>query len=322
MIRAFIRRFLQEKQGYTLVVIAALFAAFAVSVSAYLDRNTAGQQITYQQQTREQLARIATAINQYYYYKKHYPCPARPDLLTTDIDFGNPVANCHTGSPAGIGILSNSSDELVIGMVPVRVLAQYGIDVNDIFDVWGSRIMYVMNRNLSPSGSGVAVIRAQVKDHTILSNLQSGDYLVVSFGRDRRGAYQKNQTATGLASGPPIACTSGDLRGENCDNDREFRVGSPNVAPNVAPGNYFDDVLIVGPQLSTTTTGDDDDGGGGSYCPTGQCYSNPSACPDSDCYLNGSMFISTGANCGRYRCNNGVWQYQGVYHTCIDHYCQ
>ena len=81
------------ESGFTMVVIAALFVAFAVIAAVAVERNTTVQQITRRDDTITQLNRIASAIIEYSVFNKSgttnlYPCPARLDLDATDANFG------------------------------------------------------------------------------------------------------------------------------------------------------------------------------------------------------------------------------------------
>lgn len=248
-----IRDFLRQSDGYSLVVVAVLFAAMAAMVAAYLDRDAVTQQMGRQQDIRSQMSRISSALAQYSYYNgNRYPCPA--SLLTTPLDaaFGDPVTNCHTGTPTGVTVLSGST-EVLRGMVPVRALIPYGVDVNDAFDPWNARIMYVVNRNLTPSGNGSAQVYPVVTDATLNTTMPPSSYLLFSYGRDRRGAYIRSQSSASLAAGPSVACTGTDIRSENCDDDLFFRTGAANTPSNASTGEYFDDTMNISP-LSLTST--------------------------------------------------------------------
>ena len=234
------RRFMHDSHGYTLVVVAALFAAMAVMVSAYLDRDVVAQQLTRQKDVHDQLSRLTSALSQYEYFTGRYPCPATVLRTPVDSDFGEPVANCHTTIPAGTTQLAGT--ELIRGMVPTRALAPYGIDMEDAFDPWGGRIMYVVNRNITPSGTGVALVRPILTQVTFGDPLPSPSILLISYGRDRRGAFLRTQSVASL-SAPSVPCTGSELRSINCDNSISFVMGANNTPQNVSATSYFDDAV-------------------------------------------------------------------------------
>lgn len=247
-----------SQQGFTLVVIAALFVAFAVIAAVAVERNTTVQQITRRDATNEQLTRLSNAIIEYAVFHKSgtvliYPCPAATNLAVTSPSFGAVTAGCDAGAPpAGtVGVPTNTAaDNVLVGMVPVRDLAAYGIGVNDAFDPWNNRIMYIVNRKLTTGSPTLAV--EQPNNPTINDTrttyvpgggyLIKPDFILLSYGRDGVGAIKRPNTAIG------IGCTNGTatLRYENCDNDTNFYIAPTNTGASATggvTGTYFDDIL-------------------------------------------------------------------------------
>ena len=240
-----LQRFFRHEQGYTLVVIAAVFAAFAIGMAAYLDRSVQGKAVATKTEARNQLTVLQTALIRYANeHSGRYPCPARPDVPMTDSSFGTAVSNCHTGTPTGIVILSGST-EVIRGMVPVQTLAGYGLTAADAFDQWGNRIMYVVNRELTPGGSGTATDRPSITEGNLNTEIPDPDFILLSYGQDRQGGYQRVQTAPTLATGPSVPCASAstEKRQENCDDDLNFILSSTYTLANATSSNYFDDQL-------------------------------------------------------------------------------
>ena len=177
---------------------------------------------------------------QYYLFNtltpNRYPCPAPVNVLPTLPSFGVAITNCHAGQalPAGITGLPNNvaADPYIRGMVPVITLAPYGITLEDAFDQWGNRIMYVVDRNLVPTGTGTAsTTGASLTEWKLGTTMVSPDFLTISYGRDRLGGFPK-----GLASTTPaIACTA--------NGALAFSTGPNNTGSTVAVGTYFDDVV-------------------------------------------------------------------------------
>ncbi len=244
-LRQCLNRFLTRSDGYTLVVVAALFAAMAISVAAYLDRDAVTQQLVRNEQAHTKLAKLANALAQYQYYYGRYPCPARFDRIPLEIDFGAPVANCHTGTPSGLTLLTGSQN--VRGMVPVRSLVKFGVSIDDAFDPWNSRIMYVVNRNLTDAGTGISTAYPVVRENTLDLVLPSEPFLLISYGKDRRGGYLRSQQDL---TAPSVACTGSEIRNENCDTDLDFLKGASFTPSNASISAYFDDILT-----SATTNG-------------------------------------------------------------------
>jgi hypothetical protein len=247
-----LRLLFRHQQGFSLAIVAALFAAFAVAAVALIDRNVIGQQIDRQQITRTQLTRLSNALIQYAYYNNgRYPCPASPKILLSDATFGQQytrtTVGCDTppvvGNPA-LDVLSNAAPattEVVRGMVPVHDLVPFGIDNADAFDAWNDRIMYVVNRNQTVP-STAATVHPAVTELPLNVTLQVPDFLLVSYGPDKLGGFQRIQTSLASAL---VACGSTNDRDENCDGDLTFYVASNFVPSSANAANYFDDVVTM-----------------------------------------------------------------------------
>jgi hypothetical protein len=238
-----------REAGFTLVVIAALFIAFAVIASVAVERNTTVQLITRRDSANEQLTKLNNAIIEYAVFNQsggtlRYPCPARTDLPTTDPNFGVSVNNagtqdCNTTDYTGVTALNSN---VIRGMVPVQTLSQYGLGVNDAFDPWNNRIMYVVNRQLT-KGSSVAAATAQPNNPTLRTTVVAAqslvppDYLLLSYGRDGVGGIRRESTTVG------IGCTNATTKPRfiNCDNNTEFVSGPTYTSANATDTTYFDD---------------------------------------------------------------------------------
>lgn len=257
-----------RESGFVLVVIAALFVAFAVVAAVAVERNTALQFIAKRDAANAQLSRLANAIIEYGVFARAsgspvliYPCPAEYTLAVTDTNFGKSVAfvngytaDCSntTGDSATPGYTTGNrlrvmSTNVVMGMVPVQTLSVYGISLNDAFDPWNNRIMYVVNRQYTLGGT---VSAANVANNPALTDIRTGytlaqpDFILISYGRDGVGAYKKGDTTVAYNI-QSIACTNGGAiaRHENCDTDGTFVVGPTYTAPTATSATYFDDVL-------------------------------------------------------------------------------
>ncbi len=234
-----LRRFADHQQGYALVVVVLLFTAFAAVSVAYMDRNTVQQKIDRAASTRAELTRLSNAIVQAYYFNAttqyRYPCPAAYNVLPTGSAFGSEVTGCQSGTPGGIDVLSGG--EMIRGMVPVRALAAYGIDNTEAFDSWGNRIMYVVNRQLTTSGSGTGSSYPTLKDLTTNTTLAAPDFMLISYGPDHLGAITRNSTTVGFT------CTGSTTREENCNGDLNFYTSSSNTPSTATSSTYFDDIV-------------------------------------------------------------------------------
>lgn len=263
-----------REQGFTLVVIAALFVAFSVIAAVAVERNTTVQMITRRDATVQQLTRLSNAIIEYSVFNKNgtnllYPCPAKLNLLTNDAggEFGaavgvNPSYCWDTAggltdvtvsgtvyTSTGIPVMGAVNSDVIRGMVPVLTLSQYGIGINDAFDPWNNRIMYVVNRKMTLGSSSTIAGGAQTNNPTV-TDIRTGftiaapDFILISYGRDGVGGYKRTSShATATSMTPSIACSGTDQRHENCDVDATFYIGPTYTGNSATAANYFDDIL-------------------------------------------------------------------------------
>lgn len=251
--RFMIRRRTQQ-EGFGIVVVAMLFTAFAVVAAAALDRSSVQIEQQRQRVAEEQLSRLNLALSKFArYHGNRLPCPASWLQPMDNANFGSsvtasgaPVSTCSTGTynPATDGVEVNG--KLLFGMVPVRELVGYGVSYNDAIDPWGSRIVYVVHRDLTLDTTNAVAATAsdpnfkpEVKDYLTGQLLAAPDALLVSYGRDRMGGRLRNQSS--LAS-PSIAC-GGTRRGINCNNDRTFIRGPLVTTARAGANVYFDDTV-------------------------------------------------------------------------------
>lgn len=236
------------EQGYGLIVIAALFTAFAAIAAASLSRNAAEMHLGQQWQARQQLSRLAVALVKYArYHDGRFPCPASYLIPPGDGDFGKATVGCHGGGvPSGTRALDAPANLVIQGMVPVYELVPYGIAAEDAFDPWSARITYTVHGNRTTGAGSVTVTEAsrpQVTLYTSGAVLQpSPDFVLLSHGADRMGARLRQQSS--LAS-PAIACAAtADRRYANCKGtDKNFITGPLYAANNAPSSEYYDDLV-------------------------------------------------------------------------------
>ncbi len=262
-----------QQSGFTIVVIAALFVAFAVVIAAVVERNNTLQNISRRNEAADQLNRLSYAIIEYSVFNKSgtnllYPCPALPNVLPSDANFGKEVtvanlyaADCSSvagdvvGNPSatvtGLEVLGAAGSSTIRGMVPVQALTQYGIGINDAFDPWNNRIMYVVNRNVTRGASFAQATTITISNpRPAFATLPSPDFLLISYGRDGLGGIKRTSTTIGIPCG--ATATSAIYRYENCDSDATFYNTSSYIAdganatatpPTSLNTFYFDDIV-------------------------------------------------------------------------------
>lgn len=231
------RKLRYSEEGYTLMVIAALFLAFSVVVASMLDTNVVTTELDRKNNTHEQLSDLAEALAGYAADNSDdYPCPAATNLDMSNASFGTQVANCHIGAPAGMEVLADG--ETLRGMVPVRTLVPYGTDLEDAFDAWGNRVMYVISKERTPGGTGVATITITLSNITTGDQIINPKFVLISYGRDKMGGIHK-----GALAAITNCAASTTPRLENCDTDSTFAFGPSYTAAGATTDNYFDDIV-------------------------------------------------------------------------------
>ncbi len=109
-------------------------------------------------ETKDKMSHIFDVMALYAREYSQMPCPAGPDLLTTDNNFGIGVGTGVTFSSPTTCTEADSSEitggarHLVGGSVPVRTLQ---ISPTYILDAWGRRFSYIVDNDFTYSGTGV-----------------------------------------------------------------------------------------------------------------------------------------------------------------------
>lgn len=249
-----------HERGFTMVVIAALFIAFAVIAAAVVERNTITQQITRRDAAAAQLSKLANAIIEYSVFNRDgsnhnlYPCPANIELNTDDsafgkgVDDGSGIPDCWdtsldiSASEVRDGVAILNSTDVISGMVPVQTLSQYGITTEDAFDPWNNKIVYVVNRDQtanSPNWTGSQANNPTIGESWSNYGIPVPDFILISYGKDGLGAVKRGKPSA------DIPCpTNTDNRTENCDGaDTNFYLMPTYTASDATTTTYFDDIL-------------------------------------------------------------------------------
>lgn len=210
--------------------------------------------------TTEYPGSIVLALQKYATLYGRYPRPARPDLASTDPNFGReaPIPggpgfpNCNPNSSV-VCKTNPPSTRTLIGTVP---FAEIGLPRQMAFDGYGRRFTYAVkegltvanafpnpvNENLSGTGIRITNISGGNAPNTSGANAH---FVIVSHGPDGRGAFTNG---AGVKFAP---CAGASADRENCDNDAIFNFNNralPNeeLVPWISMGannQYFDDFL-------------------------------------------------------------------------------
>lgn len=182
---------------------------------------------------------INKAIADYYFEKREYPCPARPDLNPSDLNYGQEAC----GDPG----LSFAGGTVMIGAVPFATLK---IPTEMNLDGWSNKITYAVTTAQTvapplpttpfPDGEIQIWGRLREKDYVCDMNFTlrtpAAHYILVSHGPSGRGAH----TAGGVAR-EACPATGATADANNCINDAEF-VRDECMGRTTAGSNFYDDM--------------------------------------------------------------------------------
>ncbi|HEU4839276.1 MAG TPA: prepilin-type N-terminal cleavage/methylation domain-containing protein [Micavibrio sp.] len=190
--------------------------------------------------TTERLDLINAAIQQYLNVNKKLPCPAPFDAPPDTDKFGievNPT-DCRTAAYAGTFRVGGAGSEIRIGAVPVRSL---NLPDQFVADGWKARYTYAVTEALASEGTfqqaGGKIAVVDSKDNTVVSPAGSAQYVIISHGANKSGAYDISGTDLG-------SCTAGTLEAINCNHSSEIFRKTILIA-EADGANYFDDYLYA-----------------------------------------------------------------------------
>ncbi|MFO1243529.1 MAG: prepilin-type N-terminal cleavage/methylation domain-containing protein [Rickettsiales bacterium] len=198
--------------------------------------------------TIERMNAIDKALTAFSKKGRLLPCPASTTAAPNTANFGV-SDDCTAGAPALPGVVAvntGANDEVWMGIVPTRTL---NLPDDMMYDGWGDRIRYSVIKNLASSSSNFSSFLAsnttggiQIMDgygNQVLpsSNESVVAYVLVSYGKDSKGAINRSGAATGVSC-PASSTVKSE---ENCDNDAVFNDASYNDGTVAA--QQFDDIV-------------------------------------------------------------------------------
>lgn len=141
------------QQGFALITVAILMAIAAILFSSY-QPSKASRNLNAKKITEQKLAMISRAMTEYYYTNGFkYPCPASLTQAKGSSNLGIATAcssSCATGT-----ICVGSNPYATVGAPPVRNL---GLNDDYMFDGWGKRFVYAVDRGKVAGGTGNPVL--------------------------------------------------------------------------------------------------------------------------------------------------------------------
>lgn len=237
---------LSQFDGFTLIEISIALIFFGLLVGAAVTGLKAVEGAERTQVTNERLSNIQDAISIYIQRNGFAPCVAGRTHAVNTAEYGREqlnagVRDCTVApNPAGAPEVAEFyrvdqfGTNVQIGAVPARSL---NLPDDHMYDGWGNQFTYAVTESMTIDPAGYqandGVIPVQNSDATtpVLAT-DEGMYVVVSHGRDGRGAFARN----GAQFQP---CNAATRDGDNCDphttDDVLFRTNETRF--NQTPGN-------------------------------------------------------------------------------------
>lgn len=239
-----------QQRGFTLVEICIVIIISGLMLNAMVMLYSQYQKSKAITVTKANLSNVEKDIQYFYSAHGFYPCPARQDLPTGDVNYGR-AQDCdaltddvvigtpplYAPNPDYIPACATSTDDVVC---PRKTRNEfYSVSTSYAAnDGWNSRLTYAVTRNMAISKATFdpdnAIITLNNLDGSTISTAEP--FLIISHGPDALGAFTKN----GSARAECIGITANDI--ENCDGDAIFIGGDSRSTKQDA--GYFNDYVF------------------------------------------------------------------------------
>jgi len=259
-----------REAGFSLLELAISMIIVSILMAGVLGSYQLWIKQKREKETIDHAEAMAFAIQGFFATHGRYPCPAPLNVQRTDPAYGKepagpdadstgcasttiPIGSCSGGicvAGSGRSVTANfdgndttpettASPRIRIGAVPFRDI---GFDELVSLDGYDNKYLYAVtefqaSRNgigTKPDTGGINIVDRS--GNTILGTPDSADYVVLSHGEDRVGAYN----FIGSISANCPASGTATLDQENCDNDATFRAADH---ADIAGTNHFDDII-------------------------------------------------------------------------------
>ena len=256
-------------KGFSLIETAIGMVVAGLIIAGILAMAQAENADRRQRYTSGNLAKIETAINQYYRLTGAYPRPANLSFNEINPNYGKEeswvnaaaIPQCSSATWFSTnGICRTTADPNIAAVVGAVPFAALQLNIEDSLDGWDNKIIYVVTEvKTDPSrfSDNNGVITSQALDinrvPTVVDNLT--DFVLFSTGETGRGGYGKD--------GIPIAPCGTMAQGfdnENCDFDSVFilevnpnNLSIPNARSEVAGAGFYDDITEEQAQVPIST---------------------------------------------------------------------
>lgn len=221
-------KFSLNNQGFSILAVSSILMILSLGTIVGILSTSATTEYIQVSITEKRLEAIKDKMEQYVFEMGALPCPANPTVLANTAEFAK-SADCTLAAISGMTYIgtSGTDDEVIVGSLPTRDLNlpdEYG------FDAWGNKFTYSMFKKMAiasefsgfyaKSITGLTFFNIQDEagqleispNSTAINTRSFTPYVIVSHGKDGKGAYQ--------IDGGQTACSGSQA--ENCDNDKDF----------------------------------------------------------------------------------------------------
>lgn len=225
-----------KPSGFTLVETAMVMLILGLMLAGAVVAIKQWEVRRYMDEVDRRVGIINEALIDYVQVHSRFPCVASANIPRNDPEYGKST-DCAASAVGGTVSVQNpdrGNRAVRIGAVPVREL---NISNEYIADPKGHLFTYAVTEVLVTGTFDNSLGAIDIIDEngtSVLTPEGAGLYVVLSHGRDGRGAYYYDG-----ASLTSTCTTALGMDQENCDNDYTFRAAQYNTA--VSSPDYFDD---------------------------------------------------------------------------------
>ena len=251
-----------SRAGFSILELSVVLTVIALIIGSALAVGATRIQAAKIQDTETKMKAISDVLDSFVQNYGYIPCPANPQALITDADFGDGVVD-GSGNCTALNLLGSGTNYR-IGVVPTKTLK---LAPSVMMDGWNRRITYVMDTRLSNATKYAASNPDSLTDRTNhggAGDPLNPDFLVVlsayprvlpaetttvtnkavvlflSYGSDGHGAWKAKGGATKIVADPDPT-TIGVLQDQN--DNKENSTIIDNVFVQKFRTETFDDVI-------------------------------------------------------------------------------
>lgn len=241
------------RTAYSLIELSIVIIIISILITGALSVSIGSINNAKIKTTNERLAEVYKGIGNFLVTYKRLPCPASlKKIKTSDSDYGVEVGGGSDCVGAGV-YESNSSNNLVYGMVPVRAL---GLPNNMAEDSFESKIIYIVDKNFTntlgttPNFSSPTFATANYLSVITINEKPAGvvqvatnDAIItlISFGANKAGAFNANSAVQNARSADADELDNDATNFNDGANTADF---NNTIVASSGNSDVFDDIIL------------------------------------------------------------------------------